>query len=145
MDGEQTFVDTNVLVYASQKQSKFHTQAVTHLDQARQAGQTLWISRQVLREYLSVVTRPQSGQALLPMPLAISDVQTFERTFNVAEDTPDIFRRLTELLAQVPTGGKQVHDANLVATMLAHVITRLLTFNSSDLRRFSPLVEIVAP
>ena len=71
------------------------------------------------------------------MSLAIS--------FSVAEDTPDIFRRLTELLAQVPTGGKQVHDANLVATMLAYGITCLLTFNAADLRRFSPWVEIVAP
>ena len=145
MDGKPTFVDTNVLIYASQKQSRFHAQAVTHLEETRQAGQKLWISRQVLREYLSVVTRPQSGQAPLSMSLAIADVQSFERAFNVAEDGPDIFRKLTELLAQVPTGGKQVHDANLVATMLTYGITRLLTFNVADLRRFSPWVEIITP
>ena len=145
MAGKSIFVDTNVLVYASQKQSKFHLQAATHLDQARQAGQELWIIRQVLREYLSVVTRPQPGQAPLSMSLAINDVQTFERTFNVAEDGSNVSHELTELLAQVPTGGRQVHDANLVATMLAHGLTRLLIFNVADFRRFGSWVEIVAP
>jgi predicted nucleic acid-binding protein len=38
-----------------------------------------------------------------------------------------------------------VHDANLVATMLAHGITRLLTFNAADFRRFGSLVELVPP
>ncbi len=42
-------------------------------------------------------------------------------------------------------GGKQVHDANIVATMLAHGETRLLTFNGADFRRFSSVIEVVAP
>lgn len=44
-----------------------------------------------------------------------------------------------------PTRGKQVHDANLVATMLVHGVTRLLTFNAADFRRFGTLIEVVAP
>lgn len=42
-------------------------------------------------------------------------------------------------------GGKQVHDANIVATMLAHGEARLLTFNAADFRRFVPLIEAVVP
>ena len=42
-------------------------------------------------------------------------------------------------------GGKQVHDANIVATMIAHGETRLLTFNESDFRRFGSLIEVVVP
>jgi predicted nucleic acid-binding protein len=38
-----------------------------------------------------------------------------------------------------------VHDANIVATMLAHGETRLLTFNGADFRRFASLIEVVAP
>ncbi len=40
-------------------------------------------------------------------------------------------------------GGRQVHDANIVATMLAHGETRLLTANRSDFRRFEPRIELV--
>jgi predicted nucleic acid-binding protein len=38
-----------------------------------------------------------------------------------------------------------VHDANIVATMLAYGETRLLTFNEADFRRFSSMIEIVVP
>jgi hypothetical protein len=41
--------------------------------------------------------------------------------------------------------GRQVHDANIVATMLAHGEDRLLTMNRGDLRRFEPQIEIVEP
>ena len=41
--------------------------------------------------------------------------------------------------------GRQVHDANIVATMLAHGENRLLTFNGADFRRFVRLIEVVPP
>ncbi len=79
------------------------------------------------------------------MAQAIIDVEGFGRDFNVAEDGPNVFTELLGLLARFPTGGKQVHDANLVATMLACGVTRLLTFNTEDFRRFSPVVEMNVP
>ena len=51
---------------------------------------------------------------------------------------------LASLCREVPVGGKQVHDANIVATMLAHGERRLLTFNVNDFRRFGQRVELVA-
>jgi len=38
--------------------------------------------------------------------------------------------------------GRQVHDANVVATMLEHGIRRLLTFNAADFRRFARIIDI---
>jgi hypothetical protein len=38
-------------------------------------GRALWISFQILREYLAVVTRPQATSLALPMGTAIADVQ----------------------------------------------------------------------
>ena len=32
-------------------------------------------------------------------------------------------------------GGRQIHDANIIATMLAYGELRLLTFNVADFRR----------
>jgi predicted nucleic acid-binding protein len=145
MAADPTFVDTNVLVYASQKRSAFHARALASLQEARGERRALWISRQVLREYLATVTRPQRDQAPLPMAEAIADVQGFEQDFNVAEDGPEVFAELRRLLTGVPIAGKQVHDANIVATMLAHGITRLLTFNAADFRRFGSLIELVTP
>ena len=145
MAADPAFVDTNVLVYANQRNSKHHAEAVALLDRIGQEGATLWISRQVLREYLASVTWPQGSDPALPMAIALERVSSFAERFEMAEDGPEVFRKLLGLLAGFPTGGKQVHDANLVATMLAYGIKRLLTFNAGDLRRFSPVVEVIAP
>ena len=39
--------------------------------------------------------------------------------------------------------GKQVHDANIVATMLVHGITQVLTHNITDFARFSSLITVL--
>jgi predicted nucleic acid-binding protein len=38
--------------------------------------------------------------------------------------------------------GKQVHDTRLVAAMLTHNITHLLTFNVDDFKRFADIVVV---
>ena len=40
--------------------------------------------------------------------------------------------------------GKQIHDANVVATMPAHGESRLLTFNAADFRRSADYIELVS-
>jgi predicted nucleic acid-binding protein len=76
------------------------------------------------------------------MPLAIERMRFFSQRFWLAEDAPQVRTRLLDLLADHPIAGKQVHDANLVATMLAYDITRILTFNVADFRRFAGLITI---
>jgi predicted nucleic acid-binding protein len=56
------FVDTNVLVYANVSEAPQHEAALTAIEQAREDERTLWVSRQVLREYFVIVTRPQVFQ-----------------------------------------------------------------------------------
>ena len=50
---------------------------------------------------------------------------------------------LVALFREFPIGGKQIHDANIAATMLAHGERRLLTFNAKDFRRFGERIELV--
>ncbi len=63
----------------------------------------------------------------------------------LAEDGSEVTAQLLDFLRRVPTGGKQVHDANLVATMLTHGIAHLLTFNEADFRRFGALITPIVP
>lgn len=51
-------VDTNVLVYANVAEALLHQQALTALRQTYETGKTLWLSRQVLREFAAVRSRP---------------------------------------------------------------------------------------
>lgn len=105
----------------------------------------LWISSQILREYLAVTTRSQGRSPGLPMSEALEHTRFFSQRFWVAEDGPEIRSQLFTLLVTYPTAGKQVLDANIVATMLANGVTHLLTKNVADFRRFGSLITIEAP
>ena len=50
---------------------------------------------------------------------------------------------LAVLCREVPVAGKQIHDANIAATMLAHGERRLLTLNVKDFRRYGERIELV--
>lgn len=140
------FVDTNVLVYANVTEAPLHEAALSSLQSARDAGRTLWISRQVLREYLVTLTRPQTFGAV-PRATVLEQVQLFIERFQIADDTGTVTTKLLDLMADVPGGGKQVHDTNIVATMLAYNIPALLTHNVKDFERFGALIRLegIAP
>ena len=88
------------------------------------------------------MTRVQPVGSILPVAQAIADVRRFAQLFEIAEDSSTATAKLLELLQRIPTAGKQIHDANIVATMLANGIRRLVTFNLADFRRFEPLIAI---
>ncbi|MBM3239301.1 type II toxin-antitoxin system VapC family toxin [Candidatus Poribacteria bacterium] len=44
-----------------------------------------------------------------------------------------------ELVRCYQVRGKNTHDTNIVATMLAHGVTRLVTYNFDDFRRFQEI------
>jgi len=142
MGADPVFVDTNVLVYATRPSAAEHAAALAALGRLEGEGSALWVSHQVLREYLAVVTRAQVSAPALPMTTAITDVRNFRTAFDVAEERASVLDRLLDLLAAHRGGGRQVHDANVVATMLEHGIRRLLTFNSADFQRFAQIIDI---
>lgn len=137
------FVDTNVLIYFNRPNMPQHMLAQSALARLQAEESPLWISPQILREYLAAATRLQASGATLSMADAIVDVQDFRLAFNVTDDSPDTFDCLLSLLAVHPGAGKQVHDANLVASMLNHGINHLLTFNVADFRRFDKIIDLV--
>lgn len=137
------FVDTNVLVEAKAIEAPNHETAITVLDRAQADGESVSISRQVLREYLAALTRPQIWRMPVSLEEALADVERMERAFRVLEDGPRVTESLVALCRAVPVGGRQVHDANIVATMLAHGEHRLLTFNTVDFRRYGDRIELV--
>lgn len=146
MAADPVFVDTNVLVYADQAASAFHASARAAIGRLEREGAAMWISRQVLREYMVTVTRPSlAGVPPMKRAEAATAVEGFLTAYAVAEGGPAVTARLLELVRSVPVGGKQIHDANIVATMRAHGLPRLLTFNGADFRRFEPMITILAP
>lgn len=137
------FIDTNVLVRARFTVAPGHSVVRAWLRAALAGTERLRISRQILREYLAVVTRPQLWSKPLPMADARQDVSWFVATFDLLEDGPDVTRELMTLCRDVAIGGRQIHDANIVATMIAHGEGRLVTFDQDDFLRYGDRVLLV--
>ena len=51
--------------------------------------------------------------------------------------------QLPTLLRTIPGADRRVHDSNIVATMLVHGVSRLLTHNVGDFTRFAGLITLV--
>ena len=137
------FVDTNVLIYATDPRSQHHAAATQAIEQAGANGIFLVVSPQILREYVAVASRPTVAGGTLVLDDVLDNVQTFRAAFRVVAEGPDTLEQLVALLRQIPTAARRVHDANIVATMLAHGLRRLLTHNTADFARFTHLIDIV--
>jgi len=145
MRDANAFVDTNVLLRAILTQMDDHAPSDTLVKRLWREGVTLWISGQVIREFIVQATHPKTLKIPLSMADVIATVDAITPLFQVADETPAVRAELLRLLREFPTGGKQVHDANLVATMLVYGIDTLLTINVDDLKRFGGIVTIVSP
>lgn len=140
---DPVFVDTNVVVYANIATAPLHTVALQTIHNLWSAGVELWLSRQILREYLATLTRPQLYTTPQPPSILMAQVHYFQSRFQIAEDGPTVTSQLLNLLALLPIGGKQIHDANIVATMQVYNIPKLLTHNTADFARFASLITVV--
>ena len=141
---DRVMLDAFVLLAATDEGRAEHHDALTIMNEWAAGGPTLYTSGQILREYLAVATRPagQNGLGLKPAD-AVGNVRAIrERTAFPAEDARVADRQLG-LLAEAESGDKQVHDANVVATMLAHGVGTVVTMNVTDFARFERYVSLV--
>src|SRR5215469_815155 len=140
----RAMLDTNVFLSATDEGRAEHRQAMLVFNDMAGRGTTLYASGQVMREYLAVATRPIGNNGLgLKQAHALANARAFRtRTTLLAEDSA-VADRLLDLLSEVPCSGKQVHDANVVATMLVHGIGRLITINVADFTRFEDRIVLM--
>ncbi len=139
----KVFIDTNVLLRANILSAPLHQEALTLINDLWDANADLWISRQVLREYIANVTRPQMSMQPMPIEQVITRVEYFQSLFRVADELALVTTQLLKLMQAFPTGGKQVHDANIVATMLVNGVDTLATQNIDDFKRFAGIIQLI--
>ncbi|MFN2456317.1 MAG: type II toxin-antitoxin system VapC family toxin [Pyrinomonadaceae bacterium] len=106
-------------------------------------GATLHITGQNVIEFWNVLTRPVANNGFGMSPAqADAEAGQLETFFPFLMDTPAIYIHWRRLVVSAGVSGVQVHDTRLVAVMLAHGITNLLTFNSTDFNRFSGITVV---
>lgn len=142
-DAKRVFCDTNVLLSAVDVKRTLHAQALHVLNVLPNDGTELCLSGQIIREFLAVCTRPIDVNGLgLPTRLAVRNAEAIVERSTILEETRGVAGRLRSLALKTKCAGRQMHDANVVATMQEHGLTRLITANPTDFARFSE-VELV--
>lgn len=136
-------VDTNVLIRSIQVSHPLHADAADAIASLIHQGQELSITAQNLIEFWAVATRPQlqNGLALSVDETALR-LAAFRTSFRLLTDSHDIFEEWEQLVRQHKVLGKQVYDARLVAAMIVHDVTHLLTFNTTDFKRFTTITAV---
>ena len=137
------FADTNVLICSRVSETPNHYLARAMLQRALRSPEPVRISRQIIREYLSGITRPTWDGHIAPED-ALNDVVTMLDTYEILEDSQVVTDTLLALCREVVVSSRQIHDANIVATMLAYGERRLLTFNVADFRRYGDRIDLIS-
>jgi predicted nucleic acid-binding protein len=138
--GDVLFLDTNVLLTATDELRPQHAAALGVLGAASRSGVHLGLSGQILREYLVVATRPAAQNGLgLRSADALQNVAEFRRRALLYAEDEAVSNRLGRLVGAAGLHGKRIHDANVAATMLTHGVATLVTENADD---FTPFPEV---
>jgi predicted nucleic acid-binding protein len=138
-------VDTNVLLRSIDDGYAAQSMVNDGLIVLRSRGEILFVFPQNLIEFWAVATRPIANNGLgWGVDRAKVELENLKYLFVVLSHTELIFNEWERLVAHHRVAGKQAHDAHLVAAMLGHGVTHLVTFNTNDFKRFNE-VTVVSP
>ena len=138
--GEIFFIDTNVLLTATNDTRKHHFAVKKLFKSVIQAGFHLAFCGQIIREYLVVATRPVDVNGFgLRSGDAVHNIMEFQKLMLIYNEKKTTAESLQHLVVKYQLKGKRIHDANIVATMKTHGIKYLITDNSADFKCFEDI------
>jgi len=136
-------VDTNVLLRSIDEGHPAQPIAENALLHLRNRGEAASVFPQNLIEFWAVATRPVANNGLGWTPeRAAKELADLQRLFVVLDDTDAIFLEWQRLVFGHHVLGKQAHDAHLVAAMIVHGVSHLLTFNDADFQRYNEITVV---
>lgn len=138
----EVFLDTSLVIAATVDVHPAHQAAATYIDNAIGGGMELCISPQVCREFLVVLTRQPVSERVFGLDEALSALRVWTTGCRVLDENLGALEQLLSLVQEHQVRGKQVHDCNIVATMLANGVRRLATRNAVDFKRYARIIQV---
>ena len=141
-----TFVDTNVLIYASNRSSPRHPASLRYIEELRRGRSPWFLSWPVVFEYLRVVTHA----AVFDTPLSQAEGLAFIDACTSASScfllvASDRHRAVLDTVVEQdgPVAGNLWHDAHSVTLMREHGVVEIATYDR-DFCRFDG-IRVVEP
>jgi predicted nucleic acid-binding protein len=136
-------IDSNILLRLAELNHPMRPSCLKAISDLRRQQILMSVCPQNLVEFWVVATRPSDVNGLgMTVSVALAELQQIKSLFLVQPDIPAILTEWENLIAQYQVQGKQAHDTRLVAAMMAHQMTHLLTFNTSDFKRFTQIIAV---
>lgn len=134
-------VDLNVLIYATDTESKHHDSARSWFDTAMSSSSTIGLPTAVTVGFVRLATNPRVMLRPLNPNRAIDIVESWisRSSVSVPQPTARHYTVLRELLDATGVGGNLVSDAHLAALAIEHG-AELCTYDS-DFARFPGVVS----
>jgi predicted nucleic acid-binding protein len=130
----KVLVDTNILIYAIDEDSRYHSPASQLLHGEEHE---LFTTSKNISEFLTVVTKP------LPKALSIDEalnaIEDITSNLTVLFPSPSSFSIFINLLKKYQPTGLRIHDFEIVSIGLDNGINRIATTNKKD---FLTITEI---
>lgn len=136
--------DTGILLRQADPAGPLHTTVDRAIQAIRGRGDSLVIAAQNAAEFWSDCTRPATSRGGWGLSVAEADnrLRAVEAGFQRLPDLATAYFIWRQLIVAHAVRGRQVHDARLVALMMAHGIAHILTLNAGDFARFPGIVEL---
>lgn len=142
----RALLDANILIYAHQSLSEFHSKSRALLEKGLKGETALCICPQVLYEFYAVITDPKRVTNPTSAKEAIAEIEKYLKVENVSKIYPGhgIMEKTIDLVKRHEITKQKVFDLQLVATMLLNDVTRLYTFNQADFSEFKE-IKVLTP
>ncbi len=141
---DKVFIDTNVLLNAAFAQREKHQECQQEIEAQVSQDAELWISGQVIREFLRVATKMKSEGKELSFGEIHYHLSRYLTLCLIADETPEVRETLLRLWNELEIRGKHIHDANIVATMQATDIPILLSLDKG-FRDYGDRIDLRVP
>jgi len=131
-------VDTNILIYATNRDAPLHASCRSWLDEQRTGADAWFLTWSIIYEYLRVVTHPR----VLTKPWAVTEARRFVDVLRTApgleilvetDRHPDVLASVLESMPHL--AGNILHDVHTAALMKEHGVRRIAT-RDTEFHRF---------
>jgi toxin-antitoxin system PIN domain toxin len=139
-------VDTNVLLYAADRDSEFHSSCRPYLESLRCQSTPSYLTWNICYEFIRVCTHSKVWRSPWKSEQALAFISTLLQGPGFGLLTPTDRHRsvLEETLEELPElRGNLIHDLHTAVLMREHGISQIST-RDSDFHRF-PFLRVVDP
>lgn len=138
-------IDTNILLRLLEQTDPDYILVREAVETLTSRGETLCITSQNLVEFWNVCTRPASANGFGLTPAETdARARVIESQFQLLPESERVHDEWRRIVVAHSVTGVQVHDAKLVAAMLVHGVSRVLTLNGRDFARY-PDMSVLHP